>query len=84
MAEIAASQRRRCRQMTRPDFTGAVWRRSMACSDGMSCVEVAHDRGWVGVRDSNGGDGGAVLVFDEHEWRMFVAGVRGGDFDLRQ
>jgi hypothetical protein len=67
--------------MTRPDFTGAAWRRSRACGDGHSCVEVARAGGRVGVRDSGDGEG-AVLAFSETEWRMFIAGMLTGEFDL--
>jgi Domain of unknown function (DUF397) len=66
--------------MTRPDFTGAAWHRSRACGDGHSCVEVARVGGSVGVRDSDGE--GVVLAFGEIGWRMFIAGVLTGEFEL--
>lgn len=66
--------------MTQPDFTGAAWRRSRVCADGCSCVEVARVGGRVGIRDSKNGGEGPILVFDEYQWRTFVAGVRAGDF----
>ena len=67
--------------MTEPDFIGAAWRKSRACSDGMSCVKVARADDQVGVRDSGDGGEGPILVFGEQGWRAFVAGVRAGDFD---
>jgi Domain of unknown function (DUF397) len=66
--------------MTQTDFTGAAWRKSRACQDGCSCVEVARVGSRVGVRDSKNGGKGPTLVVGEYEWRTFVAGVRAGDF----
>ncbi len=66
--------------MTQLDFTAAAWRKSRVCADGDSCVEVAWVGGRVGVRDSKNGGAGPILVFDEYEWRTFVADVRAGDF----
>ncbi|HEY7142806.1 MAG TPA: DUF397 domain-containing protein [Streptosporangiaceae bacterium] len=33
------------------------------------------------LRDSKNPDAG-TLVFDEHEWSAFIAGVKDGEFDL--
>jgi len=65
--------------VTRPDFTEAVWRKSKACQDGDSCVEVACVGTWIGIRDSKDVDS-PILAFQADEWRTFVNGVRGGDF----
>jgi hypothetical protein len=66
--------------MTQPDFTAAAWRKSRVCADGDSCVEVARVGGRVGVRNSKNDGKGPILVFEDYEWRTFVAGVRAGDF----
>jgi hypothetical protein len=67
-----------------PDLEGAIWRKSRACGDGTSCVEVARIDGWVAIRDSKDPDKGRILMFDDREWRAFLTGVRAGDFDLDQ
>ena len=36
----------------------------------------------IGVRDSRLGDESPVLEFTPTEWDAFVAGARGGEFDL--
>jgi hypothetical protein len=47
-----------------------------------NCIEVEGlPEGWVAVRDSKDRDG-PVLQFNPTEWRAFLAGVRGGEFDL--
>jgi hypothetical protein len=70
--------------MGHQNLVDAVWVKSTACADGTSCVEVSRSGGRIGVRDSQGGDEGSVLVFSEREWRMFVARVREGVFNTRQ
>jgi Domain of unknown function (DUF397) len=55
------------------------WRQSSFCL-GSGCVEVAVSDDCVGVRDSKV-SGGAALSFDREEWRVFVAGVKAGEFD---
>ncbi|WP_239136679.1 DUF397 domain-containing protein [Sphaerisporangium rufum] len=51
-----------------------------ACNNG-SCVEVAYDDGWVGVRDGKRGDG-PVLVYSGPEWISFIDAAKAGRFDL--
>jgi hypothetical protein len=65
------------------DLSGAVWRKSTRSDNGgNSCVEVAKNLpGVVGVRDSKDRSGPA-LTFTPEEWAAFVAGVKGGEFDL--
>jgi hypothetical protein len=60
----------------------AVWRKSTR-SNGNSgnCVEWAMVDGVVGVRDSKN-PGGTTLIFTPAEWTAFIAGVKGGEFDL--
>jgi hypothetical protein len=57
-----------------------AWRKSTKSgpySD--NCVEVADLNGGRAVRDSKDPDG-AVLVFDDAEWRAFREGVQLGEF----
>ncbi|WP_327107612.1 DUF397 domain-containing protein [Nonomuraea glycinis] len=59
-----------------------AWRKSSYSTDGGNCVEVAplaNDR--IAMRDSKDPHGPA-LVFNPSEWRAFVSGVKGGEFDL--
>jgi hypothetical protein len=46
-----------------------------------TCVEVAigHSKIWVG--DSKNPDG-PCLTFDRAEWKVFIAGVKLGEFDI--
>jgi len=59
-----------------------VWRKASASSaQGNDCVEVAVlPDGGRAVRHSQHPDG-PVLRFTASEWRAFVAGVKGGEFD---
>lgn len=60
----------------------ANWRKSsLSAADG-NCVEVAFATdGTVGVRDSKQQGHGPVLEFTPDEWKAFLGGVRGGEFD---
>lgn len=58
----------------------AEWRKSTHSAMN-GCVEVAFIDGQVAVRDSKDPDGPA-LRFNTDEWRAFIRGVRGGEFDL--
>lgn len=66
--------------MTEPTFTN--WRKSTKSSGGGNCVEVAHDRVTVGVRDTKDRTGG-TLVFSAAGWRAFLDGLREGELGLR-
>jgi hypothetical protein len=57
-----------------------VWRKSSYSSDG-ACVETATTPGHVLVRDSKDRDG-RVLTFTFAEWKAFLQGVRGGEFEV--
>jgi hypothetical protein len=59
----------------------AQWRKSSYSGNTGNCVEVAVTESVVGVRDSKDPDGPA-LIFTPDEWRIFTAGIRGGEFDL--
>lgn len=64
------------------DWSTATFRKSSTSSSG-GCVEVAQLDGLVGVRDSKTHGSGPVLEFTRHEWECFLAGARGGEFNLR-
>lgn len=55
------------------------WRKS-SFSGPNNCVEVAHLRGRVAVRDSKN-PGGSPLVFSAEAWATFLAGAKSGEFD---
>lgn len=67
-----------------PEQASALkWRKSsLSNGTGGDCVEVADNLpGIVAVRDSKDPHGPA-LVFNPSEWKAFVSGVKGGEFDL--
>jgi hypothetical protein len=49
-------------------------------SGDIGCVEVSIQPSAIGVRDSKNKPG-PVLAFTAHEWDVFVAGVKAGEFD---
>lgn len=52
------------------------------CGNDSPCVEVADGPdGWRAIRDSKLGSESPVLTFTADEWKVFAAGVRGGEFD---
>jgi len=55
------------------------WRRASRCGTN-TCVEVAKFEGRYLVRDSKHPEA-AALSFSSDEWRAFVAGVKGSEFD---
>jgi hypothetical protein len=66
--------------MVEHPFADSDFRKSGGSGD-TGCVEVATGNGVIGVRDSKD-QAGPVLVFNEHEWRVFVAGIKNGEFDV--
>jgi Domain of unknown function (DUF397) len=73
-----------------------VWAKSSHSGNRSDCVEAtavtsrdglkipvgkADTEKLILLRDSKNPDGG-TLVFDEHEWSAFIAGVKDGEFDL--
>ncbi|MDP9847340.1 DUF397 domain-containing protein [Streptosporangium lutulentum] len=64
------------------DPFGVEWWKSRASAVNGNCVEVACLPGRrIAVRDSKDRTG-PVLIFDGSGWAAFIAGVKGGDFDL--
>jgi hypothetical protein len=63
------------------DLTSARWRKSTRSSGSGNCVEVAEIGDVVAVRDSKHPTG-PVLIFTPEEWQAFVAGTKGGEFEL--
>lgn len=57
------------------------WRKSPQCGASPNCVEVAVRATGVAVRDSKD-PAGPVLEFTAEEWAVFVAWVRGDEFDV--
>jgi hypothetical protein len=62
------------------EFSAAAWHKS-TFSGSSGCVEVATLDHLVGVRDTKDRQG-PILVFRYDEWDAFLAGVRGGEFNL--
>ncbi|WP_432125867.1 DUF397 domain-containing protein [Streptomyces sp. bgisy082] len=62
---------------TRPDLTGARWRKSSySGTNGGDCVEIADGLpGAVPVRDSKN-PAGPALVMGAEAWQAFVEGLR--------
>ena len=60
---------------------GGAWVKSAASGDGNSCVEAQVTVTGVNVRDSKDRSG-PVLSFTTEEWEAFLAGARGGEFNL--
>jgi Domain of unknown function (DUF397) len=57
-----------------------VWRKS-SYSTLNGCVEVAMVNNHVAVRSSRDPQG-PILQFTADEWKAFLKGVRGGEFDM--
>ena len=59
----------------------ASWRKSTySGTNNAECVELATGRNAVGMRDSK--NPGTALVFPPGAVRVFLSGVRSGEFDL--
>jgi len=64
------------------DLSAVVWRKAAASNASGNCVEVAILDRTVAVRDTKDAGGGPVLFFTSAEWRAFLDGAKGGEFDL--
>jgi hypothetical protein len=63
-------------------LSGAFWKKSTHSYGNGDCVEAAPlAGGHVAVRDSKDKTG-PVLMFSPSEWRAFLGGVKGGEFDF--
>jgi len=61
------------------DGRAEQWRKSTWTDN--NCVEVCIGSGHVKVRDSKDSEG-PILTFTHAEWRAFLSGVHGGEFEL--
>ena len=60
------------------DTSFTHWHKSSYSSiEGVECVEVSFSNNAVGVRDSHDPHG-AVLAFDQAEWKTFLDGIADG------
>ncbi len=57
------------------------WVKSSSSGPSGNCVEVAFQGDGVLVRDSKDPEG-PTLVFTRNEWDAFVAGAKGGEFNV--
>ena len=55
------------------------WRKSSYTADQGNCVEAASGERGITVRDSKDPDGPRLVVCPE-DWRVFMAGVKAGEF----
>ena len=66
------------------DLSGAEFKKSSRSGGTGNCVEVAlyppKAPGYVAVRHSQHPDA-EVIVYTDAEWRAFLGGVAGGEFD---
>lgn len=63
------------------EIEGVQWRKAQASIGAGECVEVAGlDEGAVALRNSRFPSGPA-LVFTAQEWRAFLSGAKGEEFD---
>ncbi|MBE1532461.1 DUF397 domain-containing protein [Actinomadura algeriensis] len=67
--------------MSAPSFAHVQWRKSSRSAQNDQCVEVAPERGIVGLRDSKDPSGPKVILRSS-AFRRFVADVRDGVHDL--
>ena len=63
------------------EFVDEDFRVASMCHECSHCVAVAHKGDTIALRDTK--DSGKVtLQFNRDEWRLFIAGVKNGEFDF--
>jgi hypothetical protein len=65
---------------SRPDVSGARWRKSARSGTNGNCVEVGAATAAIGVRDTKDGGHGPVLAFRRPAWQSFLDGCKAGEF----
>lgn len=63
------------------DLQDRDFQKSSFCNFDPVCVEVARKNGIVAVRSSRNKNQ-SPIIFDEAEWRAFIAGVKNGEFEF--
>lgn len=66
--------------MSTSKWDDAHWFKAVGSGD-HGCVEVAFAGGEVGVRDTKDRSK-TPHVYTEHEWAVFIAAAKAGEFDL--
>jgi Domain of unknown function (DUF397) len=83
--DSSSGRQRGLHNRTRPDltnFSAMSWKKSTYSFGNGDCVEAAHMPGGdVAIRDSKDKTG-PVLQFTPSEWRDFLGGIKGGEFDF--
>ena len=57
----------------------SIYKKSSFCLVG-ACIEIAIKKQGISIRNSN--DHKKVIRFSKKEWRDFLKGVKGGEFDV--
>ncbi len=89
--ELKNSQRKEVKKMTiqvddkkelrKVKFNDSDFRKASGTLMRRICVMVAHKNRAIAVRDSKDVLK-KTLIFNEAEWRVFIKGVKAGEFDL--
>jgi hypothetical protein len=59
------------------------WRKARRSANNGACVELAPAAEQILIRDSKDQDG-PVMAYSQYSWRLFVASVKTGHFDLER
>jgi hypothetical protein len=68
-------------ELRKVSFQDGDFRRASGTLMRRVCVMVGQRDGAIGVRDSKD-PSKTTLIFNKDEWRVFVDGVKAGEFDL--